>query len=181
MPPMNHSAAAAAAAAAAKPHHHRRRGCWRFSYFVLVTGFAWLYFGTLLLKKRGAFDRDGGDGLDLGFVANDLGNIGRDLGAAGRYLDEAVEMDKVTPPPPPPDRKVFYLSEFGGVGDDAALNTDAFERAVREIERVGGGMLVVEPGVWLTAPFNLTSHMTLYLTEGAVVKGVTVRNLFKVL
>ncbi|OAY76425.1 putative polygalacturonase [Ananas comosus] len=90
----------------------------------------------------------------------------------------AAAMDKVTTPPPPPDRKVFYLSEFGGVGDDAALNTDAFERAVREIERVGGGKLVVEPGVWLTAPFNLTSHMTLYLTEGAVIKGVTDKDLW---
>nr|XP_029123841.1 probable polygalacturonase [Elaeis guineensis] len=69
---------------------------------------------------------------------------------------------------------VFNLTDFGGVGDGVTLNTMAFERAVEAISKLserGGGQLNVQRGVWLTAPFNLTSHMTLFLAEGAVILG----------
>ncbi|CAA0818695.1 Pectin lyase-like superfamily protein [Striga hermonthica] len=69
----------------------------------------------------------------------------------------------------------FNLTDFGGVGDGVTLNTAAFERAVAAISKLGkkgGGQLNVPPGNWLTAPFNLTSHMTLFLAEGAVILGI---------
>lgn len=70
---------------------------------------------------------------------------------------------------------VFHLTDFGAVGDGETSNTQAFERAVAAIAAVaadGGGQLNVPPGVWLTAPFNLTSHMTLFLAAGSVILGV---------
>ncbi|KAI5585135.1 hypothetical protein BDE02_06G125300 [Populus trichocarpa] len=69
----------------------------------------------------------------------------------------------------------FNLTDFGAVGDGATVNTEAFERAVSAISKLskrGGGQLNVPPGRWLTAPFNLTSHMTLFLAEGAVILGI---------
>ncbi|KAJ6856817.1 polygalacturonase [Populus alba x Populus x berolinensis] len=69
----------------------------------------------------------------------------------------------------------FNLTDFGGVGDGVTLNTEAFERAVSAISKLarrGGGQLNVPPGKWLTAPFNLTSHMTLFLAEDAVILGI---------
>lgn len=72
----------------------------------------------------------------------------------------------------------YNITDFGGVGDGVTLNTKAFERAVAAIARLGrrgGGQLNVPPGVWLTAPFNLTSHMTLFLAEGAEIRGIEVR------
>ncbi|XP_058108668.1 probable polygalacturonase [Magnolia sinica] len=69
----------------------------------------------------------------------------------------------------------FNLTDFGGVGDGVTLNTKAFERAVAAISKLGrrgGGQLNVLAGVWLTAPFNLTSHMTLFLAEDAVILGI---------
>ncbi|KAL7091909.1 hypothetical protein ACP275_12G132500 [Erythranthe tilingii] len=84
-----------------------------------------------------------------------------------------------SPPPPrqlPKLRPVsFNLTDFGGVGDGSTLNTAAFERAMSVISKLGkkgGGQLNVPPGNWLTAPFNLTSHMTLFLAEGAVIIGI---------
>ncbi|XP_062180593.1 probable polygalacturonase [Phragmites australis] len=66
------------------------------------------------------------------------------------------------------------LASFGAVGDGRTLNTAAFARAVARIERRrgarGGTLLYVPPGVWLTGPFNLTSHMTLFLARGAVIR-----------
>lgn len=72
----------------------------------------------------------------------------------------------------------FNLTEFGAVGDGVTLNTEAFERAVLAISKLGkkgGGQLNVPPGRWLTAPFNLTSHMTLFLAEDAEILGLQVR------
>lgn len=67
---------------------------------------------------------------------------------------------------------VFNLTDFGAVGDGFTGNTKAFERAISEIQRRGGGQLNVEAGRWLTAPFNLTSHMTLFLAQNAVILGI---------
>ncbi|KFK44054.1 hypothetical protein AALP_AA1G210100 [Arabis alpina] len=75
---------------------------------------------------------------------------------------------------------VFDLKDFGGVGDGFTLNTEAFESAVISISKLGknsgGGQLNVPPGRWLTAPFNLTSHMTLFLAEDSEILGVEDEN-----
>lgn len=43
---------------------------------------------------------------------------------------------------------------------------------IEHLHREGGTTLYVPKGVWLTAPFNLTSHMTLFLEQGAVIRAV---------
>ncbi|XP_022761092.1 probable polygalacturonase isoform X1 [Durio zibethinus] len=65
------------------------------------------------------------------------------------------------------------ITDFGGVGDGKTLNTKAFREAIYRIQhlgRRGGTLLYVPPGVYLTDSFNLTSHLTLYLARGAVIK-----------
>ncbi|KAI4296950.1 hypothetical protein L6164_036866 [Bauhinia variegata] len=65
------------------------------------------------------------------------------------------------------------ITDFGGVGDGKTLNTKAFREAIYRIQhlkRRGGTLLYIPPGVYLTESFNLTSHMTLYLAQGAVIK-----------
>lgn len=67
----------------------------------------------------------------------------------------------------------ILITDFGGVGDGRTLNTKAFREAIYRIQhlrRSGGTLLYVPPGVYLTESFNLTSHMTLYLARGAVIK-----------
>jgi hypothetical protein len=81
--------------------------------------------------------------------------------------------------PAPPRRGAWMsVASFGGRGDGQTLNTAAFMSAVARIERRrgarGGTLLYVPPGVWLTGPFNLTSHMTLFLARGAVIRATQV-------
>ncbi|KAM0952490.1 putative glycoside hydrolase, family 28, pectin lyase/virulence factor [Dioscorea sansibarensis] len=107
----------------------------------------------------------------LGFALVFLWQRGSVVGGGSRMFSWA------TPPRPVPKLRplAFNLTDFGGVGDGVTLNTEAFERAVAfisKLRRKGGGQLNVQAGVWLTAPFNLTSHMTLFLSEGAVILGI---------
>ena len=59
-----------------------------------------------------------------------------------------------TPMPPP----VESVAEHGVVG------------ALARLRAAGGGTMYVPRGVWLSPPLNLTSHLTLYLAAGAVLK-----------
>lgn len=68
---------------------------------------------------------------------------------------------------------VVNITQFGGVGDGQTSNTDAFVKAISAIKSAGGGALFVPRGVWLTGPFNLTSHMTLFVDSGATILGST--------
>ncbi|KAF2924772.1 hypothetical protein DAI22_06g003900 [Oryza sativa Japonica Group] len=68
------------------------------------------------------------------------------------------------------------LTDFGGVGDGTTSNTAAFKSAVDHLSQYsgeggGGAMLYVPAGKWLTGPFNLTSHFTLFLHSDAVILG----------
>jgi hypothetical protein len=70
------------------------------------------------------------------------------------------------------------ITDFGGVGDGRTVNTKAFRAAIYRIQhlkRRGGTLLYIPPGVYLTESFNLTSHMTLYLAKGAVIRAVQVK------
>ncbi|WVZ20766.1 hypothetical protein V8G54_008088 [Vigna mungo] len=72
---------------------------------------------------------------------------------------------------------VFCLTKFGGVDDGVTLNTEVFEKGVRVISKLGnkgGGKLTMPPGRWLTAPFNLTSHMTLFLAPNVVILAIQI-------
>ncbi|CAI7862477.1 unnamed protein product, partial [Closterium sp. NIES-54] len=75
------------------------------------------------------------------------------------------------------------LASFNAVPDGITDNTAAFRVAISAVQSLvaaqsvaGGGdadvalgaTLVVPRGTWLTGPFNLTSHMTLFLLQGAI-------------
>lgn len=92
-----------------------------------------------------------------------------------KNIVESISFFKKPPRPIPRLRPhVFNLTDFGAVGDGLTINTKAFEDAVATIAALGneGGQLNVQAGLWLTAPFNLTSHMTLFLAEEAVILAV---------
>lgn len=99
-----------------------------------------------------------------------------------KYALPALSYDDVATSPRPFPRLrpfVYNLSDFGAVGDGKTLNSAAFEEAIaviRTVAKEGGGQLNVGSGRWLTAPFNLTSHMTLFLAHDAVILGTEVRN-----
>ena len=66
-----------------------------------------------------------------------------------------------------PDREVL-LTDFGAVAGDTC--SDAFTSAINYLDSLGGGILRVPAGVWLTGPIVLRSHIALNLQKDACVK-----------
>ena len=67
-----------------------------------------------------------------------------------------------------PDNRVNIM-DFGAVADGSALNTVAFEKAVSDLQKQGGGHLVVPAGLYMTGPIVLKDCMDLHLERGAVI------------
>lgn len=95
------------------------------------------------------------------------------------YRDLPFDMPRIALPAIP-DRSVS-LADFGGVGDGATLNTDAFARAISELERLGGGRLQVPAGIWLTGPIGLKSHIELHVDRGALIVFSTDQDLYPII
>ena len=94
------------------------------------------------------------------------------------YENLPFRMDKVERPSIP-DREVC-LTDFGGIGDGIAMNTDAFKAAIDHLESVGGGHLIVPEGIWLTGPITLKDNIDLHITTNAVVLFSPDRDLYPI-
>src|SRR5579859_3112584 len=64
----------------------------------------------------------------------------------------------------------FLLTDYGATGNGQALNTVAFQQAIKACSAAGGGRVVVPAGQWLTGPIELLSHVDLHLEKGALVQ-----------
>ncbi|GER51040.1 pectin lyase-like superfamily protein [Striga asiatica] len=67
-------------------------------------------------------------------------------------------------------KKIAVLTDYGAKGDGKTLNTAAFEKAIADLSTygsIGGALLIVPPGNWLTGSFSLTSNFTLYIHQDA--------------
>ena len=61
------------------------------------------------------------------------------------------------------------LTDFGAVGDGQTDCSDAFEQAIKQIKKQGGGHLIVPDGKWLTGPIKLISNFDLHLEDNATI------------
>jgi len=78
------------------------------------------------------------------------------------------EMPRVQEPKIP--KRTATITEFGAVPDGKTLNTEAIAKAIAALAEKGGGRLIFPPGLWLTGPIGLKSHVELHLEEGALVR-----------
>jgi len=83
----------------------------------------------------------------------------------------ADDAAKISPHPAAPKIPATRISlAESGKGDGQTLNTAAFENAIAALAAKGGGKLIVPPGIWLTGPIKLRSHIELHLERGALIQ-----------
>lgn len=69
--------------------------------------------------------------------------------------------------------RVYDVSRYGAVGDDATLNTTAIQAAIDAAANQGGGEVLFPPGAFITGTLYLKNHVLLRLAQGATVLGST--------
>ena len=83
------------------------------------------------------------------------------------YQNLPFEMLKVQQPSFPAYET--NIEQFGAKGDGMFLNTQAINDAIKDVNRHGGGKVVIPEGVWLTGPIELLSNVNLYTEPNALV------------
>src|SRR5699024_7927447 len=64
----------------------------------------------------------------------------------------------------------FNIKDYGANGDGETKNTKAFDNAIEEAHKAGGGKVIVPEGEYLTGAIHLESNIDLHLEENAVIK-----------
>jgi exo-poly-alpha-galacturonosidase len=67
--------------------------------------------------------------------------------------------------------KSYVITDFGAVGDGAAMNTAAIQSAIDACHAAGGGVLVVPEGTFLTGSIFFRQGVDLRVDKGGVLKG----------
>lgn len=70
-------------------------------------------------------------------------------------------------------RTVFDIRAYGAVGDGAALNTAAIQRAIDACAKAGGGRVCVAGGCFVTGTVRLRDNVTFQIDKDAVLLGST--------
>ena len=64
--------------------------------------------------------------------------------------------------------KELLITEFGAIEGDKNATSKAISNAIQEANKIGGGIVVIPKGEWLTKKIHLKSNVNLHLNEGAV-------------
>ena len=83
------------------------------------------------------------------------------------YVDLPVEIEHVQEVKFP--STAVNIAQYGAVPDGKTECTEAFEQAIKELSKQGGGHVIVPRGVWKTGPIRLRSNIDLHLMKGATI------------
>ncbi|TDE17143.1 glycoside hydrolase family 28 protein [Dyadobacter psychrotolerans] len=64
--------------------------------------------------------------------------------------------------------KKLLITDFGAAQGDKVKNSQAIAQAITQANKMGGGIVVVPEGEWLTGKIHLKSNVNLHLNKGAV-------------
>jgi len=64
--------------------------------------------------------------------------------------------------------KKLLITDFGAVPGNKEKTSQAIAQAIQEANKMGGGVVVIPEGEWLTKKIHLKSHVNLHLDKGAV-------------
>lgn len=85
-----------------------------------------------------------------------------------RYYQELPTTMPVPTLPDIPDYKVS-ITDFGAIGDGVSLNTEAFRKAISQLDKQGGGHIIVPAGIWKTGLISLKDNIDLHLEKNAII------------
>ena len=64
-------------------------------------------------------------------------------------------------------KDTFNIKKYGAVADGNTLNTKNINGAIDALNKKGGGVVLIPPGLWLTGPIVLKNNINLHIAGGA--------------
>lgn len=89
------------------------------------------------------------------------------------FVCSSVLLAKPDAGPAATPKSGFRITEYGAVGDDKTLCTEAINKAIDAAAQAGGGTVYVPAGTWLSGTIFLKSHVTLHLEPGCTISGTS--------
>lgn len=71
----------------------------------------------------------------------------------------------------PASQTQFNVADYGAVGDGLFLNTQAIQKAIDAAEANGGGMVVFNPGIYLTGSLFIGNNVNFHVPRGTMLLG----------
>ncbi|OHB51641.1 MAG: hypothetical protein A2Y12_02010 [Planctomycetes bacterium GWF2_42_9] len=68
------------------------------------------------------------------------------------------------------DVRIFDVREYGAKGDAQTIDTNAIQNAINDCAKIGGGIVRISSGTYLSKPIFLKNKVMLQLDEGAKLK-----------
>lgn len=84
----------------------------------------------------------------------------------GPHIDNIGVSTALGGPPAP----VFYVKDYGAVGDGSTDNSEAIANAIAACP--DGGSVVFDEGIYMTGSITLKANMTLWISENAVIRAI---------
>ena len=71
------------------------------------------------------------------------------------------------------EHDIFYVTDFGAIGDGVTLNTTAIQSAIDACAEAGGGKVVLTAGTYLTGTVLMKSNVELHFAHNSTLLGST--------
>ncbi len=69
------------------------------------------------------------------------------------------------------DKKEFNILNYGAIGDNSTLNTEAIQKAINACHEKGGGKVIIPKGTFLSGTIYMKHNVNLHLEAEAILKG----------
>lgn len=93
------------------------------------------------------------------------------LNAQNQSIPHFAWMNQVGAGSYPSKQTVYNVAHYGAKGDAVRLNTESIQQAIDDAERNGGGMVVFQPGIYLTGSLFVGNNVNLHIAKGVTLIG----------
>lgn len=87
------------------------------------------------------------------------------LAGSAAYSQSSIDHDPLL------DRERYLITDYGAVGDESTINTQAIQKAIDTASESGGGVVVIPKGVFRSGSIFIKPGVGLHVEKGGVLQG----------